>query len=44
MKCKMCLSENTENKYLICDSCRSILLNINLNLDGKLNDLVELSI
>jgi len=38
MKCIMCLTEKTENINSLCHSCRTILLNANMNMNGKLKD------
>lgn len=44
MLCKMCLTEITENTFSICDSCKAILLNVNMNMDGKLKDFLLIQI
>ena len=38
MKCIMCLIENTDQINSLCASCKAILLNANMNTDGKLNE------
>ncbi len=37
----MCLTEKTVDINSLCDSCKAILLNVNLNMDGKLKDFLH---
>jgi hypothetical protein len=41
MKCVMCLTKETDDVNVLCDTCKSILLHANMKMNGKLTDFLS---